>query len=624
MRKQNSSIKVNHITEKGIDSIGKTFFAHIPLENMVCYAVAESYDNDNDLNSAKLAVESALLAFERNPSLSTRKIKQYIQYAHEQIVAGSTTNILEVAITIVVSDYTRLRYASCGNVKFYLLNDNTIEQKSITQTYYQNVAEAEGVDKAPFSENKNLVQYLGMDSNPKPYISDKIDLPEKSTMFFATCNFWERIKDTAILDVYEETKQEELIKTLNELFLQTQLQNPEIRSYTIATLFVEKVYKENTEKIKKRNRRIRIIAIIMIIAIIIAAIVITSMRISDRRVLTEIENLNNAGIRYANVGNLSMAHEQYIQASELVDRLRNNWQFRQEKRQVTEKIMDRWNLFERVTRGDNYLENGRLQDAGRSYQEAYNMAWLHPELMIIEMLSDRIRRIEMRITIDYLVQIAGMYKVEGLYHNAINILTEAEAMARELNDLALRRDLLARIFEVNREIDNLFEEDSIRHIRQIQALMARAENDFNLELALQYSEFIINIYRDLGINDRQSLEDRARIERSIELDNTALAYIRTAREAELFLRYTEAVHAYERALALLRELGMSIGNVRYRNVLDEIIRIEGIIEEIRERELQEQQERERQEQEARELQEREEREAQEQEERDAVLTDTAM
>lgn len=645
MRKLNSSIKVDFITEKGADNVSRTYFAHVPLENMVCYAVAESYDKDNDINSAKIAVESVLVAFERKPSLSTRRIKEYIQYAHEQIVANSAKNILETAITVVVSDYTQIRYASCGNIKFYILSDNAIYEKSEIQTYYQYAANEYDTVKEPFTENRNLVQYLGKDSPPKPYISDRIELPEKSTMLFTTCNLWERVDDIEILDVYEESKQEEFLGNLNELFLLTQLKNPEIGSYAIVSLFVEKVFKENTEKLRKRKRRIKIIAVIAIIAIIIATIVIISMRISDQRVLTEIETLNDAGVRYANLGNLVMAHEQYAQASELVEGLRNNWQFRQEKRYLTEKILDRWILFERVIRGDGYLESGNLQNAQRAYQEAYNMAWAHPELMILEMLSDRSRQIEMLITVDYLVQIAEMYKVEGLYQEALNIFTEAENIARELGNLPLRRDILARIFEVNREVGNLFEENSIRNIQHIQALMMRAEEDLNFGLALQYSELVINAYRELGISDTQSLSDRDRIARRIDMDNTAMAYARRARDAELASRYTEAVQAYERTLALLRELGMGVGDVRYRNVMDEIIRVQGIIEEIevreakeqlererqeqREREMQEQQEREIQEQLEREMQEQQEREAQEQqdreqEERETVYPDTVV
>ena len=69
MRRLNSKLVMNFISEKGNDRIEKTYIAYTPLENYMCIAIAESYDNETAENSAKLAVEAALTAFERKPSL---------------------------------------------------------------------------------------------------------------------------------------------------------------------------------------------------------------------------------------------------------------------------------------------------------------------------------------------------------------------------------------------------------------------------------------------------------------------------------------------------------------------------------------------------------------------------
>ena len=69
MRKLNSNLAVDFISEQGNDAIEKTYVAYTPLENFMCIAVAESYDNEVRENSARLAVEAALTAFERKPSL---------------------------------------------------------------------------------------------------------------------------------------------------------------------------------------------------------------------------------------------------------------------------------------------------------------------------------------------------------------------------------------------------------------------------------------------------------------------------------------------------------------------------------------------------------------------------
>jgi hypothetical protein len=107
--------------------------------------------------------------------------------------------------------------------------------------------------------------------------------------------------------------------------------------------------------------------------------------------------------------------------------------------------------------------------------------------------------------------------------------------------------------------------------------MERAENDLNFELALQYSKFIIEIYRDLGVVDDQALDDESRIERKIELEDAAENYIRRARAAEDELRYADAARAYEMVMELYREIGIGVGHERYRDIVEEIVRLEDII-----------------------------------------------
>jgi len=579
MRRLNSSIKVDFLTDKGADSINRTYFAHIPLEDMVCYVVAESYDDDYNINSAKIAVDAVLVAFERKPSF--RNLKHYIRYANDQVRANSVKNKLEVAITVVVSDYTRIRYASCGNIKFFLLSDNAFALKSSTQTYHNFMTNEYGKDKAQPRDSKNLLQYLGKNSHINPYVSGKKELPEESTMLFVSGNVWERVDDIEILDAYQTYKPDELLGNFEDLFLHSQIIMPPVRSYAVVTAFVEKTYKEDTIKKKKRRRRIIIFSIIAVIIAIILTIIILSFRASDRRTLNEIDRLSEAGARYSVLGNFTMAHEQLGQANTLVLGLRNNWQFRREKRELTDEVLDRWNLLDRIVRGDRYLEEGNLINAQRLFQEAYNMAWAHHDLMIAQPLNQRRWRVEMLISADDLVQVAEMYEIEGMFREALALLLEAEDIARDLLDLPLRREMMGRVFEINRIINNLVEVDFIQHI---QALMLRAEDDLNFVLALQYSEFIINVYDDLGIASSQALADRARIIRNIELDVVAEDYNRRAIQAIAGERFADAVNYYEMALLVYAEMGISVGNLRYRNVINEILRLENLMAEIAEEE----------------------------------------
>lgn len=117
MRNLNSKLVMEFLSEQGHDPIEKTYVAYTPLENYMCMAAAESYDNETEENSAQIAVEAVLTAFEKKPSL--KRLAEYIRYANEQILLHSVRSQLKVSITVLVSDYTRMRYAVCGNTRRY-------------------------------------------------------------------------------------------------------------------------------------------------------------------------------------------------------------------------------------------------------------------------------------------------------------------------------------------------------------------------------------------------------------------------------------------------------------------------------------------------------------------------
>jgi len=580
MRRSNSSIKADFISEKGSEKIGRTYFAYIPLEDMVCYAVAESYDGDNDINSAKLAVESVLVAFERNPSF--RNIRRYIQYAHDQIVSNSVKNKLETAITVVVSDYTRICYASCGNIKFYLLSDNAFYLKSKTQTYYQFFAQEYGLNKADIAENRNLLQYLGKSDRPKPFVSKKIPLPEESTMLLATRNLWERVDDVEILDAYEEAKPEEFLGNIEDLFLLTQIKNPTVGSYSLASMFVEKTYKEDTAKKKKRQRIIVIGIVVLLILAIIASIVISSLRATDRNAMAEIQRLDGEGIRYSNYGNYAMAYEQYEKASELTGKLRNNLQYARTKRELTARIAERWHLFNSIMSGDSNLASGNYPEAQKAYQDAinayydiYEEAGTYSGLLVGEILSGKLEKVEQYIAADTLIKVGEFYETEELFQEALAQYKEAEDIVKNIGDLDLRKDLMTRIFEADRKMNSVVE---VNFIREVKALMERAEGGLNYQLALQYADFILNIYRDLGVKDETAENDKARIERKINLETDVEDYIRRAQRAEAESRYDDAINDYQTIMELYGEMEIGVEHERFRTIMDAIVRVEALKE----------------------------------------------
>ena len=575
MRRQNSSIVVDFFSEKGLDKANRTCFAYVPLENMVCYAVAESYDSDNDINSAEMAVDAVLVAFERNPSF--RNLKRYIDYANEQLVANSVKNKLETAITVVVSDYTRIKYASCGNIKFFLLSDNAFYAKSETQTYYQFAAREYGLDKAPRSENKNLTQYLGQAAKIKPFVSKKIDLLEESTMLFATCGIWERVDDVEILDAYEESEPDKFLGNVQELYLQTQLKNPAIGSYTLASLFVEKTFKEDVNKKKKRRRYMIIAAIVLLILLIVVAI----LRIVDSNAIAEIKKLDNEGIRYAKYGNYQMAFEQYDKAKNLTDKLRRDLQYIGEKRALRNDMADKKDLFYGITDGDEQRENGKYSEAKDDYDNAKtasdsisekpeNNPWLSA---VIDKLDSRLEQIAIYIWADSLIKDGNLYEADELYSYAKDRYKEAEDTIKQIGDFTLRKELRALIHEMDIKIIDSADTDSLSYVK---ATMEEAEKNLDYSKAQRYCKYLIEILGDMGSPDSSAQEDMIRIKDKSSWNEEADRYINEAVQAAKQGRYENAVSSYEMALELFGKMGIDIGHAKYRDIYEEKERLKSL------------------------------------------------
>ena len=314
MRNLNSKLVMDFISEQGYDSIEKTYVAYTPLEKFVCIAVAESYDNETDVNSAQLAVEAVLTAFEKKPSL--KRLREYIRYANEQILLHSTRSQLKVSITVLVSDYTRMRYAYCGNTRIYILYENIFTHISKTQTQYHQMIEEDAQVQPDGAQVHNLTEYLGKEKHVRLFLSKTMELTEGSTILFATSNLWGRLSEIEILDAYEYTKTgREFLEILQELLLSLQEENDQrMGSFTAAFLYIEKTFKEDTQKKKKRKRMIWIAVIVLTAIVVIVTIVILCIRALDRRKMTEIEKLDQRGVRYMGYENYDKALTQYEQA----------------------------------------------------------------------------------------------------------------------------------------------------------------------------------------------------------------------------------------------------------------------------------------------------------------------
>ena len=601
MRKLNSNLVMDFISEKGNDQIEKTYIACTPLENYMCIAIAESYDNETEENSAQIAVQAVLSAFVRKPSL--KHIPEYIRYANKQIFLHSTKCQLKVSLTVFVTDYTWMRYAVCGNTKLYCIYENIFTLTGRTQTIYQQLLDKDAGAEPDQSEIHNLTEYLGKSRRIKPLISRKTRLTEGSVLLFATSNLWGRLSDVEILDAYEDTKtNKEFLDTLQELLLSLQGQGQQkIGSYTAAFLSVEKVFHEDVQKEKKKKRIFIIIIIAIFILALVLCITILSVRALDRKKIKQIREYDKKAVRYADYGNYDKALEEYGYAEETVNKLNmDNWQYTSEKEELSETVSGRKFLIELIQEAGTAFTGQDYKQAEKIYKQAQQEAAFQGLDTIEDEAAAKLIETDIYIQVSQTVTLGDMYASAEEYEEALEQYQKALEFLNKVNNLEMQAEIQAKIFnarsqqkaadQAEEEIKKAEEEAkqekkkkqekekkkqqaADREIIQMNTLITSASKALEegrikragklyKEVLSKYNSFSGNaedaekVYADITALWQAITEAKAKEEEDAEQKKLALAskYILQAKEAARNGKKDKAVQYYEKALDVYKEM----------------------------------------------------------------------
>ncbi|HEX9062850.1 MAG TPA: serine/threonine protein phosphatase, partial [Clostridia bacterium] len=210
MRKEESEFKTCFISEAGTIKTNKDYFAFTELDDYACWVIASGVDSEEEKESAKIAVESILSDFMDNPSVSRRSIKKYLYNANRVLKSESLNISLNASVTVVVSDYSKLVWAVCGNTRLYQLRAGNLNFKSRDQSLSQVMADKGKIDTMELNsheEANNLTCCLGMSGMFRPFISKKFELVEGDAILLCTGGFIRGIDDIEITDALQETKE---------------------------------------------------------------------------------------------------------------------------------------------------------------------------------------------------------------------------------------------------------------------------------------------------------------------------------------------------------------------------------------------------------------------------------
>ncbi len=299
IRKQNSEFSTAFVSE-AVGSIKNTdCFAHVELDGLACYVLADGIDEKYGAKAARLCVDSIISAFNESPSMSKRGLKKYARIANVMLQKHSGRNRLKASVIILVHNYAKMRYILAGNVRFRLYRDGFLKYESEDQSLGMDFVLSEKTPKdklAKHEERHNLQTYIGQEYNFMPFVSSKIKLVNSDSIALLTRGFWENIDDGELLDIFKDAKNDakETINTAEDMLLSKQPKN--LESYSFVTVFVNKTF--INPNVKRNIKRAIMIAIPIILAITTISVILYFMYKNKQEKITLMEEKYLQTIEY--------------------------------------------------------------------------------------------------------------------------------------------------------------------------------------------------------------------------------------------------------------------------------------------------------------------------------------
>lgn len=321
MRKENSTIHTKFISEPGSYLYNADYFAFVELNDCACYAMADGIDSDEKRESAKLAVTAIITEFTENPGVSQGKLKRYLNIAHQTLLNESCEQRLECSVVVLVTDYKKAMWASAGNARLYLLRNGLIKQKTKDTSLSQRMIDSQelALDQLAYHEERhNLYSYLGQAGRFVPVVSKKKKLEDGDIFVLMTRGVWENVGDAELLDAIEDATAAEMVCTgLEDVILSQQLEI--VENYTIASVFVDKVYKNPKAGMIKRTVKI-VMAVVLALTMIIGGLVFNKYRVNKKN-YEQMMKCKERGVEYLIENNYESANSQFTQALEKADQI---------------------------------------------------------------------------------------------------------------------------------------------------------------------------------------------------------------------------------------------------------------------------------------------------------------
>ena len=538
MRKQNSVFKTAFTSEADKNLKNTDSFGYVELDKYACYVIADGIDDQVDGMSAKLAVDTIISAFTEAPSMRKGALRRYLRSANKALLTADSKMRLKASVTVVVTNYVKMRYGQAGNTRFRLYRDGFLRAQSRDQSLSMDLVKAEKLEPDKLTQHQerhNLYCYLGQDKDFRPFISKKLKLSDSDAAALMTRGVWEHLDDGLLKDAFADASDEpqETVDAVEDLLLS--MQPKDLGAYTFATIFFNKTY--NDPNRKRKIKRAIMIAIPIILVLVVVAVILAVYFHNRQKKIDSMEQSFYDTIEYIQADNYVRAKEECQKALDLAEGLSD--------KEIQEDAGNYMKLIESVIAGDDALTGGEYSDAQRNFLNARNRT-RYADNLGLDYIDDRLEQTSQYMSVYELISLGDTLAQGQQYDKAEEQYLTAKALAAQLYFDTGRDDAMAALEQMYADQSEQQAHEKAQETAQAQTAAASvlAEGD----AAFSKGDYEgARAFYTTALQKYTELEDQAQIDainvKLAAVDSKLSAQAGLAAEAEGYMRQAESQYA---------------------------------------------------------------------------------
>lgn len=540
MRKQNSVFKTAFTSEADKNLKNTDSFGYVELDKYACYVIADGIDDQVDGMSAKLAVDTIISAFTEAPSMRKGALRRYLRSANKALLTADSKMRLKASVTVVVTNYVKMRYGQAGNTRFRLYRDGFLRAQSRDQSLSMDLVKAEKLEPDKLTQHQerhNLYCYLGQDKDFRPFISKKLKLSDSDAAALMTRGVWEHLDDGLLKDAFADASDEpqETVDAVEDLLLS--MQPKDLGAYTFATIFFNKTY--NDPNRKRKIKRAIMIAIPIILVLVVVAVILAVYFHNRQKKIDSMEQSFYDTIEYIQADNYVRAKEECQKALDLAEGLSD--------KEIQEDAGNYMKLIESVIAGDDALTGGEYSDAQRNFLNARNRT-RYADNLGLDYIDDRLEQTSQYMSVYELISLGDTLAQGQQYDKAEEQYLTAKALAAQLYFDTGRDDAMAALEQMYADQSEQQAQDDEKAQETAQAQTAAASVLAEGDAAFSKGDYEgARAFYTTALQKYTELEDQAQIDainvKLAAVDSKLSVQAGLAAEAEGYMRQAESQYA---------------------------------------------------------------------------------